>query len=132
MTSLTGYMPSSAENRFHEWYGGTGAASSSSRRLEECNTFYPSSGAAAFNPYGRSENNLMARATQGNSNTYVSQGFFDCLDSVDETQLAYMISELGLYYLQELPDLRLIFARGSAGNRTKSRREGAQIRMARQ
>ena len=94
MASLTGYMPSSgiAENRMREWYA--------ARRLEG----YTATVNAA---------NLQGRAHVNN------QGFFDCLDSVDESRLAYMISELGLYSLQELPDLRLVVSK----NASRIRRE---------
>lgn len=61
--------------------------------------------------------------------THTNQGFFDCLDLVDEAKLSYMIGELGLYSLQELPDLRVIF-----GNTTREKplRQVSQMRMLRQ
>lgn len=105
MASLTGYMQQNAgistENRLQCWYG--------SQRPGN---------------YGYSPASTKSLTTK-----HANQGFFDCLDLVDEAKLSFMIGELGLYSLQELPDLRLMFGKAS---REKPLRDVSQMRMLRQ
>ena len=95
MAALPGYMPGTnalTENRLREWYA--------MKRLGQ------------LGDYNLPTANV--NLTRSHANT---SGFFDCLDLVDEATLSFMIHELGLYSLQELPDLQVMF--GTTNNSTK-------------
>jgi hypothetical protein len=92
MEMLPGYIPNGiTENRLREWY-----AMKQLSHLREGYNFPPT--------------------TQNIPHANTS-GFFDCLDMVDDATLSFMIHELGLYSLQELPDLQVMFGNT---NRAKS------------
>jgi hypothetical protein len=90
MSALPGFIPNGiTENRLREWYA-----------LKHLGNYN-------FPPTNVAHN--MAHAN--------TSSFFDCLDQVDDATLSFMIHELGLYSLQELPDLQVMFGNT---NRAKS------------
>ena len=93
MSALPGYIPNKiTENRLREWYA--------MKQLSHLGDYN-------FPPTNMTHN--MAHAN--------TSSFFDCLDLVDDATLSFMIHELGLYSLQELPDLQVMFGNP---NRAKS------------
>ena len=85
MSTLPGFIPNEfAENRLREWY-----------TIKHLNN---------HGDYNFPPTNLPHNRTHANTS-----GFFDCLDLVDDATLSFMIHELGLYSLQELPDLQVMF-----------------------
>lgn len=97
MRALPGY--GLTENRVRELY-----AVKHLRHLGE----YGAGGFVA--PSNRAPTNMTDIA---HANT-LSAAFFDCLDLVDDATLSFMIHELGLYSLQELPDLQVMFGNSSS------------------
>ena len=85
MSTLPAYIPNGiAENRLREWYA--------TRQRGH------------FGDHNFPSTNLSHNRAHANT-----PSFFDCLDLVDDATLSFMIHELGLYSLQELPDLQVMF-----------------------
>ena len=85
MSALPGYIPNGiTENRLREWYA--------MKQLGH------------FGDYNFPSTNVPQNRTHTST-----PSFFDCLDLVDDATLSFMINELGLYSLQELPDLQVLF-----------------------
>ena len=93
MSALPGYIPNKIkENRLREWY-----------TMNQLNQ---------LGDYNYPPTNITHNMAHANTSS-----FFDCLDLVDDATLSFMIHELGLYSLQELPDLQVMFGNP---NRAKS------------